>query len=97
MYLVARIIYPSKPVLVVGKSYSEDVYHWEPPSHPEVIVHKSYTAKELQEYDGKGSERILLAIMRAEKGFKERTVFDVTAGKSFYGPGKLFIKVKTDL
>ncbi|CAB3985847.1 Membrane-associated progesterone receptor component 2 [Paramuricea clavata] len=40
---------------------------------------RDFTAKELLEFDGIKSERVLLAVCGK--------VFDVTKGKSFYGPG----------
>ncbi|WWD17733.1 hypothetical protein CI109_102174 [Kwoniella shandongensis] len=79
-------------------SYSEDTYNWIPAKHPDVIRHKKFSAKQLLRYDGTGSaggkegERILLAIMRVGRDgkFAERTVFDVTAGKTFYGPDGVY-------
>jgi len=71
--------------------------------HPQCLVHKKYTPVELAVYDGKqpgGQGRLLLAIQRrmkakdekAEKGWTEvrleRTVFDVSSGRGFYGPGE---------
>lgn len=41
---------------------------------------KQYTPIDLRPFDGTNGKPILLAI--------DRQVFDVTAGKSFYGPGK---------
>ena len=77
-------------------------YNKVPEQHPQCLVHKQYTPLELSVFNGKqGTEgRILLAIERRAKakdekeakGWREvrleRTVFDVTAGRSFYGPGK---------
>jgi hypothetical protein len=77
-------------------------YNKVPEQHPQCLVYKQYTPLELAVFDGKqGAEgRILLAIERRAKakdekeakGWREvrleRTVFDVTAGRSFYGPGK---------
>jgi hypothetical protein len=78
-------------------------YQSQPSKHPQSLVHKKYTPTELAEYDGKqpgGQGRLLLAIQRrmkakdetAERGWTEvrleRTVFDVSAGRGFYGPGE---------
>ncbi|KZS95279.1 cytochrome b5 [Sistotremastrum niveocremeum HHB9708] len=60
-------------------------YSWMPEKHPEVVLWKRYTPQTLRKYDGvdpEGKGRILLAI----KG----TVFDVTQGKSFYGPDGMY-------
>ncbi|KAF3927661.1 Neudesin [Orbilia brochopaga] len=43
------------------------------------LLYKSYTPKTLLPYNGTDEPRVLLAV----KG----TVFDVSAGRSFYGPG----------
>ena len=82
-------------------------YQSQPSKHPQCLVHKKYTPVELAVYDGKqpgGQGRLLLAIQRrmkakdekAEKGWTEvrleRTVFDVSSGRGFYGPGEPFIK-----
>jgi membrane-associated progesterone receptor component len=95
LYLAFRIVFPSHPpsTKVVPGEYDADVYNWMPAKHPEVIVHRKYTASELAELDGKGGGRILLAIMRVGRDGKvskglERTVFDVSNGRSFYGPGE---------
>ncbi|KAF9971643.1 hypothetical protein BGZ73_005397 [Actinomortierella ambigua] len=53
-----------------------------PPARPRqpALVYKTYTPKELAEFDGQQPDsRILLAV----KG----KVFDVTRGRNFYGPG----------
>lgn len=52
-----------------------------------------YDVHELTKSDGVKSDRILLAIARITGGpggdITERTVFDVSAGANFYGPGGL--------
>jgi membrane-associated progesterone receptor component len=58
----------------------EQCYSWKPPTHPPVAVFRKYTPKSLEPFDGKDGGRILLSI--------DRKVFDVTAGRSFYGPGE---------
>lgn len=52
--------------------------------HPPTVLFRVYTPKSLVRFDGReGSEgRILLAI--------GGVVFDVSAGRSFYGPGRSF-------
>lgn len=52
------------------------------PKHPETIVFKNYTPLELHPFNGKqdnGNGRILMAV--------SGNVYDVTRGRSFYGPG----------
>ncbi|WVW82467.1 hypothetical protein I302_104478 [Kwoniella bestiolae CBS 10118] len=94
LYLVFRLIVPHPlKQTPAASTYSEENYNWLPAKHPEVICQRKYTAKELLEYDGtKASPRILLAILRVGNDGKwgERTVFDVTAGKSFYGPDGVY-------
>lgn len=81
-----------------------DSYNFLPAEHPACALYREYTPKELSVFDGKGLDehgkpvRILLAIekrskRRGEDGVitevrEERTVFDVSAGRSFYGPGE---------
>ena len=78
-YYAQRILFPSitqpnKPPSEFKKGYS-----WMPKSHPSTLLFETYTPKTLAPFNGKDNNRILLAI----KGI----VFDVTAGRSFYGPG----------
>ncbi|KAK6354751.1 hypothetical protein TWF696_003888 [Orbilia brochopaga] len=49
------------------------------PPQPPPLLYKPYTPRTLQRYNGTDDPRVLLAV----KG----TVFDVSAGRSFYGPG----------
>lgn len=95
LYLVFRIVFPSLPTpsSVVPNTYVSDVYNWMPAKHAGVILYRKYTPQELARYDGKDGGRILLAIMRVGRdnkitGTEERTVFDVSNGRNFYGPGK---------
>ncbi|KAJ3217868.1 hypothetical protein HDU67_007154 [Dinochytrium kinnereticum] len=53
-----------------------------PPKHPIVIELRNYTPKELLKYDGVKTDRIFLAV--------NGRVYDVTAGKGFYGPGGMY-------
>lgn len=58
-------------------------YNWRPESHSHSLLWRSWTPEELRGYDGtsqgKENGRILFAI--------RRKVYDVSAGRSFYGPG----------
>ncbi|RPA92987.1 cytochrome b5 [Choiromyces venosus 120613-1] len=49
------------------------------PSSSSAIVFKTFTPKTLQPFNGTDNPKVYLAV--------NRKVFDVTAGKSFYGPG----------
>ncbi|ODN84591.1 hypothetical protein L202_00507 [Cryptococcus amylolentus CBS 6039] len=96
LYLAYRVFVPAdlaeeEPVT----EYTPDQYNWLPAKHPDVLCHKKYTPQELSKYDGVKTQRILLAIMRVGDDGKlnpngERTVFDVTAGKTFYGPDGVY-------
>lgn len=80
-YLLCDVLFPRvllAPGAPVPSSYEES-YLWRPKAHMPVIVWKQYSPQTLEEFDGKRNPRILLAI--------DRVVYDVTAGKSFYGPG----------
>lgn len=51
-----------------------------PAKHPEVLVFKNYTPVDLLPFDGKNGSRILMGV--------NGSVYDVTLGRNFYGPGK---------
>jgi len=53
-----------------------------PKSHPPTVLFKTYTPKTLEPFNGVDGGRILLAI--------NGIVFDVTAGRHFYGPSGCF-------
>lgn len=99
LYLIYRRFVPSLPSApsVLPNKYDENTYNWMPERHPDVLCHKAFTPADLADLDGiKSGGRICLAIMRVGRDGKmskdtKRTVFDVTAGSSFYGPGSLFI------
>ncbi len=59
-------------------------YNWRPKEHPSPTVWRRWTPKELEKFDGTQQEleegRLLMAI--------RRKVYDVSSGKSFYGPGE---------
>lgn len=97
LYLLCKHFIPSPPPRIknLPNKYDENTYNWMPDKHPSVICYRDYTVKDLAEYDGKKNDRILLAILNHRGSTKEkvdnkgeRTVFDVSAGKNFYGPGK---------
>jgi len=50
-----------------------------PAKHAPAVLYKTYTPKTLAPFSGRDGGRILLAI--------DGIVFDVTAGRNFYGPG----------
>ena len=99
LYLLYLIVFPThdKSPKKLPDTYAEDEYNWLPAKHPEVLCYRRYGPKELSQYNGVDGGRILLAIMRvgrngklAENGKGERTVFDVSNGRQFYGPGEFF-------
>jgi membrane-associated progesterone receptor component len=81
LYSVQRILLPStsKPSTVPNEFKSG--YSWMPKSHPPTVLYRIYTPKTLEPFSGQDGGRILLAI--------NGIVFDVTAGRNFYGPSKL--------
>lgn len=83
IYQAQRILLPPISPPASASSPPPDeykyAYTWMPKSHPPALLWKKYTPKTLVEFDGQEGRRILLAI----KG----KVFDVTAGRNFYGPG----------
>lgn len=94
LYVIYLIIFPSPSLPTrTPHLYSEEHYNWLPDRHPHVACYKKYTVKDLQPFNGQNGKepdggRILLAIMRTSQGkMMERTVFDVSAGRGFYGPG----------
>lgn len=87
LFLLYRILFPSLPEARTCTTY-EGNYNWAPEAHPKSSVFKRYNATELSEFDGRKSDKIFLAIARMGGGKIERTVFDVTAGRNFYGPGE---------
>ncbi|CAG7854743.1 SubName: Full=Related to membrane steroid binding protein {ECO:0000313/EMBL:CCA66353.1} [Serendipita indica DSM 11827] len=78
-YCTFRILWPSVDLPKKLPSTHSEAYNWLPPRHPETLVFKNYTPKTLEPFNGQNGSRILLAI--------DREVFDVTSGRSFYGPG----------
>ncbi|TFY81679.1 hypothetical protein EWM64_g2332 [Hericium alpestre] len=87
LYVVQRILVPrsSLPKRDEAPTEFKKGYSWMPKSHPPVLVFTQYTPKSLVKYNGvdpEGGGRILLAI--------QGTVFDVTAGRNFYGPDGMY-------
>ena len=80
LYILQRIIVPSTTVPRKAPTEFKAGYSWMPRAHPPTILFTTYTPRTLVKFDGKDGGRILLAIAG--------TVFDVTAGRGFYGPGK---------
>lgn len=84
LYYTQKIVFPSVSIPSTPPTEFKNGYSWMPKSHPPTVLFKTYTPKTLSPFDGKDGGRILLAI----KG----KVFDVTAGRNFYGPGTFIIK-----
>jgi hypothetical protein len=82
-----RIIWPSTSLPEKLPTQHSEAYNWMPEKHPETTVFRIYTPKTLYPFSGVNGGRILLAI--------DRNVFDVTAGRNFYGPGNL--KIVTEI
>ena len=78
LYAVQRIVFPSKSRPTTIPNEFKAGYSWMPKSHPPTVMYRTYTPKTLQPFNGLDGGRILLAI--------NGIVFDVTAGKNFYGP-----------
>lgn len=78
LYAVQRIIFPPKTKRTTIPNEFKAGYSWMPKSHPPTVMYKTYTPKTLQHFSGLDGGRILLAI--------NGIVFDVTAGRNFYGP-----------
>lgn len=79
LYTLQRILLPSTSVPSVTPTEFKNSYTWMPAAHPPTLLFRTYTPKTLEPFNGVDGRRILLAI----KG----VVYDVTAGRSFYGPG----------
>ena len=80
LYLLQRIIVPSTSVPRTPPTEFKAGYSWMPRTHAPSILFATYTPRTLQKFSGLDGGRILLAIAG--------TVFDVTAGRGFYGPGE---------
>ncbi|RDB21732.1 Damage response protein 1 [Hypsizygus marmoreus] len=82
LYSVQRIIFPSVSQPKTIPNEFKAGYSWMPKVHPPTVLFKIYTPKTLEPFSGKDGGRILLAI--------NGTVFDVTAGRNFYGPNGMY-------
>ena len=84
LYSIQRIIFPptssAKPESIPSEFKAG--YSWMPKSHPPTLLYRVYTPRTLEPFNGKDDGRILLAI--------DGIVFDVTAGRNFYGPSEFF-------
>lgn len=84
LYFLYTLLWPAIPTPFSAANpvptTHADGYTWIPLKAQEALLLRDYTPRELEPFNGKTpGGRILLAI----KG----TVFDVTAGGQFYGPG----------
>ncbi|KAL1742412.1 cytochrome b5-like heme/steroid binding domain-containing protein [Schizophyllum fasciatum] len=82
LYSVQRIVFPSTSKPKTVPTEFKGGYSWKPKSHPPTVVYQTYTPKTLEKFNGLDGGRILLAIAG--------TVFDVTAGRNFYGPSGMY-------
>jgi len=80
LYLLQRILFPSTSIPRTPPSEFKAGYSWMPRSHAPALLFTTYTPRTLTKCSGNNGGRILLAIAG--------TVFDVTAGRGFYGPGE---------
>lgn len=92
LLLIPPLLFLAYRILVPAPQHTPPEYNSLPAEHPHVICHSTFTPAQLAQYDGTKGDRILLAIMRVGHDGKivpngERTVFDVSAGRTFYGPG----------
>jgi membrane-associated progesterone receptor component len=81
LYSVKRIIFPSTPTTVPNEFKAG--YSWMPKTHPPTVLFRTFTPQTLEPFSGKDGSRILLAI--------NGIVFDVTAGRNFYGPSAYYL------
>ncbi|KII93167.1 hypothetical protein PLICRDRAFT_694393 [Plicaturopsis crispa FD-325 SS-3] len=82
IYSVQRILFPSTTPPTKTPNEFKASYSWIPAAHPPTVLYKTYTPKTLAPFNGVDGGRILLAI--------DGTVFDVTAGRNFYGPNGMY-------
>ena len=86
LYLLQRIILPSASVPRSPPTEFKGGYSWMPRTHAPSVLFTTYTPRSLEKFSGIDGGRILLAIAG--------TVFDVTAGRGFYGPGKCSLSLQ---
>jgi len=80
LYLLQRILFPSTSIPRKPPTEFKAGYSWMPRTHAPALLFQTYTPLTLTKFSGNDGGRILLAIAG--------TVFDVTAGRGFYGPGE---------
>lgn len=78
---VVQAILPGDPNKAVPTSHLE-AYSWMPSKHGDVILWKEYTPRSLRPFDGTNPDHSV-PILFAIRG----KVYDVSSGRSFYGPG----------
>ncbi len=86
IYTVQRILFPSTSIQDTPPTEFKSGYSWMPKAHPPSLLFKTYTPKTLQEFNGEEGKRILLSI--------RGVVYDVTAGRNFYGPSASRISLR---
>ena len=82
LYAVQRILFPSNALPKTVPHEFKGGYSWMPKAHPPTLLFQTYTPKTLEPFNGEDGKRILLAI--------SGVVYDVTAGRNFYGPRTSF-------
>jgi membrane-associated progesterone receptor component len=80
LYLLQRVLFPSTSIHRTPPTEFKAGYSWMPRSHAPALLFQTYNPCTLAKFNGHDGRRILLAIAG--------TVFDVTAGRGFYGPGE---------
>lgn len=78
---VVQAILPADPNKPIPTSHLE-AYSWMPAKHTEAILWKEYTPRSLRPFDGTNPDHSV-PILFAIRG----KVYDVSSGRSFYGPG----------
>ncbi|KAF8433918.1 cytochrome b5-like heme/steroid binding domain-containing protein [Boletus edulis BED1] len=82
LYSVQKIVFPPISNSKLVPHEFKQGYTWMPKAHAPTVLFQTYTPKTLTPFDGTDGGRILLAI--------NGIVFDVTAGRNFYGPGGMY-------
>ncbi|KAG1744990.1 cytochrome b5-like heme/steroid binding domain-containing protein [Suillus paluster] len=82
LYSVQKIVFPSTSTPTTIPNEFKHGYSWMPKAHPPTVLFQTYTPKTLEPFNGQDGGRILLAI--------NGIVFDVTAGRNFYGPDGMY-------
>ena len=82
LYSVQKLVFPSASAPKKLPTEFKNGYSWMPKAHPPTVLFQTYTPKTLAKYNGIDDQRIMLAI--------NGIVFDVTAGRNFYGPNGMY-------